>query len=132
MKKLKLTMNGVVLYAKTHNDHAPNLIAAIEKSLPVTGLVRHARVCDMEWELPVPWTIDTGTNENLRIPRQGDIVYFPPAQMICGWYGDADYAPPLGPCNVIATIYESDFFSYKKLFSDVWRNPGVTLTLEMA
>jgi hypothetical protein len=132
MNALKLTCGDAVLYAVLHYGKAPRLVAGLEKQFPVTGFVRHARVCDMEWELPVSFTLDSGFDENLRFPKCGDIVYFRPSNMICGWYGDADYAPPLSECAVFATLREDCLHAARELFSSVWFKADKLITLEIA
>jgi hypothetical protein len=132
MKKLRIIFEDYVVYANLLYDKIPRFLEAFEKELPVTGLIRHARVCDFEWELPVPFSLDVDERENLHVPQLGDIVYHRPGQTVCSWYSSSKSAPPLGEIQVFAKIDPADFAEYENRFKTIWLHPGRKVTLEIA
>ncbi|MDR2864715.1 MAG: DUF3830 family protein [Spirochaetaceae bacterium] len=127
MKRLKIIFGDYIVYAKLHYDKAPRLIAALEKESPITGLVRHARVCENEWMLPIP-SIDINDEENPIRPVPGDISVHRPGAHICSWYAPMT---PLGTTNVFASVAANELAEYEKQWRTVWRKPGAKVTVEI-
>jgi hypothetical protein len=128
MKKLKLTMGDYVVYARLHEDKVPRHIAAMEKDLPATGLVRHAKICDNEWMLPMPFAIDVDESENRIRPVPGDIGYNRMGQFFCSWYADMT---PLGFTNLIASVDKADLAEYERRMKTIWLKPGAEIKVEI-
>lgn len=128
MKKMKLTMGDYVVYARLHEDKVPKHIAVMEKELPAAGLVRHAKICDNEWMLPMPFAIDVDEPENHVRPVPGDIGYNRMGQFFCSWYAPME---PLGWTNLIASVEEKDLDEYARQMKHIWKNPGATIRVEI-
>lgn len=128
MKKMKLTMGNYVVYADLHDDVIPKTIAAIEANTPATGVIRHAKICDNEWMLPMPFAIDVDEPNNKIRPVVGDIGYNRLGQFFCSWYDDM---VPLGYTNLVATVAKEDLPEYKKQMHEVWAHPGSKVTVEI-
>jgi hypothetical protein len=128
LKKLKLTMGDYAVCAKLHVDKVPKHIAAIEKNLPALGYVRHAKICDNEWMLPVPFAIDVDEPDNKIRPVPGDIGYNRAGQFFCGWYAEM---APLGFTNLIASVEKTDLPEYEKQMKTIWLKPGAQIKVEI-
>ena len=128
MKKMKLTMGDFVVYAKLHDDKIPKTIAAIEQGLPAVGRIRHAKICDNEWMLPMPFAIDVDEPNNKIRPVPGDIGYNRLGQFFCSWY---DEMVPLGYTNLVATVEPEYLEEYCKEMHKIWANPGAAVKVEI-
>lgn len=128
MKKMKLTMGDYVVYAALHDDKIPKTIAEIEKNLPAVGCIRHAKICDNEWMLPMPFAIDVDEPNNKIRPVPGDIGYNRLGQFFCSWYDDM---VPLGYTNLVATVAPEDLPGYTEHMHKVWATPGEKVKVEI-
>ena len=127
MKKLKLTMGDYVVYARLHDDVIPKTIAEIEAQLPAEGYIRHARICDNEWMLPLPFPLDVEPENRVR-PNPGDIGYNRMGQFFCAWFAPMG---PLGWTNLIATVDEKDMEEYHEQMKHIWEKPGDLVRVEI-
>ena len=128
MLKLKIAIGDYVVYARCHTDKIPKTINAIREGLPTTGYLRHAKICDNEWMIPLPFGIDVDEKENRVRPNPGDIGYNRMRQFFCGWYSDMQ---PLGFTNLVATIDKEDLPEYGLQMSKCWENPGAEVCMEI-
>jgi len=128
LKKMKLTMGDYVVYARLHTDKVPQYIAAMEKAFPAKGLVRHAKICDNEWMLPMPFGIDVDEPENHVRPVPGDIGYNRMGQFFCSWYAPME---PLGWTNLIASVDAKDLPEYGRRMKEIWTKPGATIEMDI-
>lgn len=127
MKKMRLTIGDYVVYASLHDDKIPKTIAAIEEYLPASGCIRHAKICDNEWMLPMPFAIDVDEPNNKIRPVPGDIGYNRLGQFFCGWY---DNMVPLGYTNLVATVDPEYLDGYRQHMHDIWAHPGALVKVE--
>lgn len=128
MKKLKLTMKDYSVFADLCTDKIPLTIQAIEQQLPAKGLLRHAKICDNEWMLPLPFKIDVEEKPNRLKPSPGDIGFNAGLQIFCGWYLPMK---PLGFTNKIATVAPKDMPVYAEHMGRCWDEPGQVVTIEI-
>ena len=128
MKKLKITVNGQEFFATCCTNQVPKTIEAFEQELPASGYLRHAKICDNEWMLPLPCVIDVDEAENKVRPNPGDIGYNRMRQFFCGWYDDME---PLGFTNLIAVVDAESFPAYREQMSQCWSTPGQLITVEI-
>ncbi len=130
MKKLKLTVafddGDYVVYAKLHYDRAPNLIAAIEKVVPFSNPVRHARICESEWMLSTPYL--GVEDENFSYPDPGDISLHRAGPHFCGWY---ERISPIGTTDIFASVASEDLEEYRKKMGRAWEHPGAKMTVDI-
>jgi hypothetical protein len=125
---MKLTMGDYTVYAKLHTDKVPKHIAVLEKALPVTGFVRHAKICDNEWMLPMPFAIDVDEPDNKIRPVPGDIGYNRAGQFFCSWYAAMT---PLGFTNLMASVDKADLPEYERRMKTIWLHPGAEIKVEI-
>jgi hypothetical protein len=121
-------MGDYVVYAKLHYDKIPKHIDALEKAFPVTGIVRHAKICDNEWMLPISAAIDVDEPPNKIKPVPGDIGYNRMGQFFCSWYAPMT---PLGFTNLVATVDKADLPGYEKHMKGIWKKPGAQIKCEI-
>ena len=128
VKKLKLTFDDYQVYADLCYEKIPLTLETIEQNLPAKGLLRHAKICDNEWMLPLPFKIDVDEPANRLRPVPGDIGFNAGLQIFCGWYSPMK---PLGFTNKIATVAAKDMPEYAKQMSRCWDDPGQVVTIEI-
>ncbi len=130
MKKLKLTVafpdGDYTVYANLRYDLAPKLIAEVEKAVPFSNPVRHARICESEWMLSTPYL--GVEDENFSYPDPGDISLHRAGPHFCGWYEKIN---PIGTTDMFASVGSEDLEEYRKRMGSTWEHPGAMMTVDI-
>lgn len=127
MKKLKITLGGKVFYAELLTDKAPKTIQMLEECAPFTSMVIAAKICDHEIQWPTPFYYEELENPVFD-QDPGSIIYFPPRQCICCFYGET---LPVEYCNKFAQILPEDLPGFFEEAQKVWSNQGVHVITEI-
>ena len=94
-----MEMMGKKIKAEYLSDKAPDICAAMDKSIPVDCQAIHAKFAGREIIIMVPFYAEPA-NEILDV-KPGDIGYYPGRQTICVFYGDT---MPFGKVSVFARV----------------------------
>lgn len=117
MRILEITIDDVLVRAELLVEEAPVTCENIKSFSPIQGLLNHAKICDNEVFVMVPFYQDK--TENMKIPEIGELGYWVARQTICIWF---DKTVPLGPSNIFARILPEDIKRFAEVGRRVWTN----------
>jgi hypothetical protein len=94
--KITIVIGDQECTAELLNEQAPHTCAAIERALPLKGVLSHAKLVDREVFFPVPFFIDEP--ENMKVSEKGDLAFWNSRQTFWGdSYVWPDHGQPGGP-----------------------------------
>lgn len=126
MKRLKLTFDEKVFYAKLLEEDAPRTVQSVEENCPCECMVHHARICDNEVFFYVPFNADYWENPVYSEP--GHIAFFNTRQTVCIWY---DEMIPLGCCNQFAIMDPDTLREFAESARKTWSTPYMRIKMEV-
>jgi hypothetical protein len=105
-------------------EQAPQICEAIERALPLTGVLSHAKLVDREVFFPVPFYIDA--HENAKLSEKGDLAFWGARQTVCIFYDDMT---PLGATPTFGRI-TTNLEGLQREAAKVWESPGTPVILD--
>jgi hypothetical protein len=111
--------------AELLTDQAPRICEAIEKALPLSGVLSHAKLVDREVFFPVPFFIDD--QENPKVSEKGDLAFWNGRQCVCIFFDDM---VPLGATPTFGRI-TGNLSGFQREATKVWEKPGTSITLKV-
>lgn len=121
--KLTILIGDQECSAELLTEQAPRTCAAIERALPLRGILSHAKLVDREVFFPVPFYIDE--QENPKVSEKGDLAFWNARQTFCIFYDDM---VPLGATPTFGRI-TGNLEGFQRVAAEVWERPGVTITI---
>lgn len=123
-KEITIIIGDEACTAELLTEQAPRTCEIIERALPLTGILSHAKLVDREVFFPVPFYIDA--EENPKVSKKGDLAFWNGRQTLCIFYDDMT---PLGATPTFGRITDN-LAGLQKEAARVWENPGMTITLK--
>lgn len=117
MKKLKLTFDDKVFYARLLTEDAPITCAQVEANCPCVCYMHHAKICDNEIFFHAPFNCDLWENPVYSEP--GHFGFFNTRQTVCVWYDDMI---PLGCNNLFALMDPECLPSFAESCRKLWED----------
>jgi hypothetical protein len=122
-KRITILIGDEVCTAELLTEQAPHTCEAIEKALPLKGMLSHAKLVDREVFFPVPFFIDE--QENPKRSETGDIAFWGARQTVCFFFDDM---VPLGATPTFGRI-TGNLEGFQREAAKVWEQPGTWITL---
>ena len=111
--------------AELLTELAPRLCETIERHLPFTGLLTHAKLVDREVFFQAPFFYDG--MENNKYSEKGDLGFWNGRQSLCFFYDDM---VPLGNIPTFARITEN-LEGLQREAAQVWEQPKKRITIKL-
>ena len=124
IKEITLIIGEESCTATMLTEQAPNLCAAIEKALPITARLTHAKLVDREIFLQLPFCIDV--MENDKLSANGDVGFWNGRQTLCIFY---DEMKPLGTQPTFARL-TGNLEGFRREAAEAWEKPGKLITIK--
>jgi hypothetical protein len=121
--KITIVIGDQECTAELLNEQAPHTCAAIERALPLKGVLSHAKLVDREVFFPVPFFIDEP--ENMKVSEKGDLAFWNSRQTFCIFYDDM---VPLGATPTFGRI-TGNLEGLQREAAKVWEKAGMTITI---
>jgi hypothetical protein len=122
-KAVKIVIGKEECVAELLEGQAPTICRAIERTLPLKGILGHGKLVDNEVYFEVPFFVDTP--ENLKPPQKGDLTFANIGPTICIFYGDM---VPFFPLCTFGRITQN-FEGFRREAAEVWEKPGKMITI---
>jgi hypothetical protein len=122
-KEITILIGEEECTAELLTEQAPRTCEIIERALPLTGLLSHAKLVDREVFFPVPFFIDEP--ENPQFSQKGDLAFWNGRQTLCIFY---DSMTPLGATPTFGRI-TGNLEGFQREAAKVWEKPGTKITL---
>lgn len=122
-KEITILIGDEECTAELLTEEAPRICEAIEKALPLSGMLSHAKLVDREVFFPVPFFIDE--LENPKFSEKGDIAFWGARQTVCFFYDDM---VPLGATPTFGRITRN-LEGFQREAVKVWERPGMAITM---
>lgn len=123
-KEITIRIGREEVTAELLTEEAPRTCQIIEKALPLTGLLSHAKLVDREVFFQVPFFIDE--LENLKLSEKGDLAFWNARQTLCIFFDDM---VPLGPVTTFGRITRN-LEGLQREAAAVWEMPGKRIILK--
>ena len=122
-REITILIGDEVCRAELLTEEAPSICEAIQKALPLTGMLSHAKLVDREVFFPVPFFVDE--QENPKLSEKGDIAFWGARQTVCFFFDDM---VPLGATPTFGRI-TGNLAGFQREAARVWEQPGTRITL---
>ncbi len=122
-KQITITIGNEQGTAELLTELAPQLCETIERHLPLTGLLTHAKLVDREVFFQAPFFYDQA--ENNKFSEKGDLGFWNGRQSLCFFYDDMT---PLGNIPTFARVTEN-LAGLQREAAQVWACPKTRITI---